>query len=303
MVFDKDDVLNCYTEEYLYSLASAGDIQLVGIVTSTSVAPHNSWVSPDDYDRFVALRKELVQKARRSGFHNLPDPVRGPRTSLARPASGRVEDTVPLETDGSRLIIEEGLKATPERPLVLVLCGPLTVAANAVLLEPRISDRVVAAWFGGSHVDMADYNGWADAWAAHVVLRRLQLVQFPARKRGGDFSTSPVVPKARLRELPETELRAWMIAKQHPNGQPGSVDADAPPAISLSRPDYVLGVRRVSPGGGVSFSLGEERDLPAFRDDPLGRALVVERASRATATEEWWRALGNPEAYHSEGAG
>jgi hypothetical protein len=100
-----------------------------------------------------------------------------------------------------------------------------------------------------------------------------------------------------------------MLEKDHPVGLPGERDADAPPAIFLIRPDYVVRSRhlRTAMGFGlpkiqrsqaqrVSFGHWTRRDLndvdvPAFKDDPNGNALVVRYADKEVATEEWWRAI------------
>jgi hypothetical protein len=180
------------------------------------------------------------------------------------------------------------------------MCGPLTVLADAYLMDPSIADAVVVAWFGGSlgrMTHMGDYNGLVDPWAAHIVLHGFRVVQFPAKSHGKRFLYAPVVPKDRLLELPDTPLRKWMIDKQHPNGAPGACDADAPPAISVMHPEYVLRMRK------VSFSHWQPvdgRSIPAFKGAVRSRAWVVEDADRDAATREWWRALKNPKAYHGQ---
>lgn len=108
--------------------------------------------------------------------------------------------------------------------------------------------------------------------------------------------------------MPDTELRKWMIDKQHPNGLPEERDADAPPAIFLMRKDYVPVIKIIRTKGlefkaikakKVSFSdwiILYERKQPAFKEDPHGKSIVVTYADRTVATEEWWRALKNPAA-------
>ena len=292
VIYDNDDVIDVYTDEYLMALASAGDIRLAGTITSSSVAPFNQWVTAEDYERMVENRAEGVRRALRSGFRSIPTPVRGPKGHLVRPASGRIEDTRPLGSEGGRLIVAEANKLGAGDTLVIVMGGPLTAAADAYLQDPSIAGKLVIAWLGGTQGHMGDYNGWADPWAAYIVLERLRLVQFPAREAGNE--AAPRVPKDRLRELPPSELREWMISKEHPNGLPAGRDADSPPAIWLMRPDYVVETKRVSFGGWIQRN---GRNLPAFRDDPGGHSIVVTRADRQVATEEWWRALTNPAAW------
>jgi inosine-uridine nucleoside N-ribohydrolase len=208
------------------ALASAGAIRLVGITTSSSITPFNPYVTSDDYERFVSQRMEGIQAARQSGFKNIPDPVRGTKGHLQKPRSGRIDDTEPMESEGSRLIIQAAKVAEPSKPLVIVMGAGLTAVANAYLLNRMIAEKVVVAWLGGRRNDMRDYNGWSDPWAAYIALCRLMLVQFPA------WQADPEVPKRKLVEFPPSDFRQWMIEKRHPNGSPGGRDVDAPPAIA-----------------------------------------------------------------------
>ncbi len=292
VIYDNDDASDMYTDEYMMALASAGDIKLTGIITSSSIAPFNKWVTSDDYDLFVTERSREVRHARNSMFGNIPDPVRGPEGYLQKPTSGHIEDTQPLGAEGSYLIVQEARKAHPSKPLVIVMGGPLTLAADAYLLENSIADKVVIAWLGGREGDMGEYNGVIDPWAAYIVLQKLRLVQFPGWSVG--VKAAPSVPKARLVDLPNTALRQWMLDKQHQNGLPDERDGDAPPAIALMQRKYVLQTKRVSFSHWITES---GRELPAFKEDPGGRALVVTKASKDVATKEWWRALKNPAAW------
>ena len=298
IIYDKDDHRNCYTDEYLMALASAGDIKLVGMITSSSVAPYNQWVTPENYQQFVAGRLEMVNHARKSGFSNIPNPTQGPKSYLEKPISGNIEDTKSIGSEGSWQIVAEARKATAEKPLVLVMCGPLTVAADAYLLDKNIADKMIVTWFGGRLEDMGDYNGWADGWAAYIVLKMLKLIQFPVNK--GKHSISPYVPKHQLTQLPESDLRRWMINKQHPDGSPGSCDLDAPPAISLMRKDYAIKAKHVSFSHWIHRNIGESHEVPAFKEDPDAQTVIITKASRYVATKEWWRALKNLDAYKQD---
>jgi hypothetical protein len=288
VVYVKDWPRNCYTDDYAMALASRGSIKLAGIMTSSSVAPYNRWVDADDYERFVLERSESVQRARASGLRHIPDPVRGPEGHLRRPRSGRIEDTVPLDTEGTRLILDLAQRATPKEPLLIVVCAGLTVAADAYLMHPGAADRIVVAWLGGHERDMADYDGWSDGWAAYIVLERMRLVQFPP------FRCDPVVPRSRLKTLPDTPLRSWMLDKELPRDQGAARDADAPPLVSIVRPDYVLETTRVSFGG---WMRKEGHLLPALKDDPHGTALVVTCGDRRVASQAWWDAMTDPGTY------
>src|SRR5206468_9200408 len=97
---------------------------------------------------WIEERQALIDKARRSGMHRLPDVAAGPSVSLTsrRPASGRIEDTPPFGTEGSWLIVTEARKASTTRPLVIVMGGQATAPVDAYLLDPTIADKMVLAW-------------------------------------------------------------------------------------------------------------------------------------------------------------
>lgn len=315
VIYDNDTTVDVYTDDYLMALASAGDINLAGMITTASVAPFNKYVSPERYEQEVADRLQGVAHARNSGFRNIPEPVRGVKGHLRRPSSGKIEDTEPIGSEGSRLIVNEAKKAKSGTPVVIVVGGPLTTVADAYLLDNVIADNVIVAWLANGE-GMSGYNGWADPWAGYIVLKKLRLVQFPAgslkpawqdymvmflhKLRLIKFSAdaTPYVPKSRLATLPDTPLREWMIDKKHyVSDMPGDMDADAPPAISLMRGDYVLRLQ------GISFSHWGAKDghrVPFYREDPHSNAAIVEMARKDLATKEWWRALKNPAAYGRE---
>jgi len=297
VIHTNDGDIDVYTLEYAMALASAGEIDLVGIIadagTGYRAAPK---ANPMIWESGRQMYADIVGKARRSGMTNIPDPVAGANWALDRPASGRIEDTSPLDTPGSRLIVEQARKATQERPLVVVTGGALTCCADAYLLDNSIADRVVVAALLGRKDSMRCYNAQVDGWAAYIVLQRMRYVQFPAGQ------AVPRVPKTRLAgvELPDNELKRFMVDKdQQGVSLPGNGDVDVQPVISLMRPDYAIATRRVSFSHWIeatSWGNGYAK-VPAFEDDPTGRAMVVTRADRDVATDEWWRALSSPAAY------
>jgi len=132
VVYDNDQTLDVYTDEILMALASAERIQLTGMITTRTV----NGIGYDKYDELVAQRKQMVNLARESGMRHLPDPVKGPGVSLQPPSSGKIGDTMPIDTDGSRLIVREARKASPSNPLVVICGGQLTAAADAYLPDP-----------------------------------------------------------------------------------------------------------------------------------------------------------------------
>lgn len=306
VIHDNDTVIDVYTEEYLMALASTGDIQFVGLITSSSIAPYNRFVPEEDFEsdapvqpdklNFVKNRAHGVRLARESGFGNLPEPVMGIKGHLEKPPSGEIDDTQPHDTPGTRLIIETARACTPEKPLVVIMGGPVSVAVDAYLLDPSIADRMVITWLGGSRNGADDYNGACDWWAAYIAACRLNVVQFPTGYN------APRTPRERLTELPDTPFRTWLIAQRHPNQQAHVRDGDGQPAVCLMRPDAVVAARRMTfDHWGTNGRINVPTEPCAFyREDPTGNILVVTEFDQDIATEEWWRAMTNPAAWHHD---
>lgn len=279
--YDKDEVINCYTDDYVMAMAALGEIRLVAMTTTSSVAPFNPHVTEGHFNRMLRDRFHGVERARKSGLKNIPDPSLGAKGHLKPPESKRVEDTVPLESPGARRLIREALRTSPELPLVVVLGGQYTLVADAYLMEPEIRHRIFVASLGNERNDLGDYNGWADPWAAFIALQVLRVFQFP-------LSAAPRVTKAQLRKLPQSPLLDWMLSKRHPGGQPAGHDLDAPPAISLSRRRYIL---RSSPMNFTGWIDVQGHTVPTLGEDPSGSFRKVRKAHSRGATREWWRVI------------
>ena len=289
VLYDNDSHSDVFTDELLLALASAGEIDLRGFITTS---PENPCVNRETYECDAAGRAGIVALAHVSGMKNLPAVVRGPSKPLAKPNSGRVEDTAILDTPGSRLIVCEAAKASPEQPLVIVMGGPLTAVADAYLLDPGIAGRTVVAWVGGFGGDAGDYNGFMDRWAAYIAVSRLQIVQFPVSLG------MPRVSKDKLKQLPESPLGQWMIEKRlpHVNRMPDGLvgDGDGNPVISLLNESFILDCKRMSFD---RWDVGVQGLAPTYRDDPQGNILLVTRIDRKLAEEEWWKAISDPKAW------
>jgi len=79
-------------------------------------------------------------------------------------------DRIP-PSEGVDFIIEKAKTATPESPLWMVLLGPATDAAAALLKEPAIADRMVVFWHGRTQwpVRCWNFNAYNDTKAAQFI--------------------------------------------------------------------------------------------------------------------------------------
>jgi hypothetical protein len=112
----------------------------------------------------------MAERARKSGMRIRVTPVPGARRKLARPRSGRIEDIVPESSEGARLLIREARKATADKPLVLISGANLTTAAQALLLDPSIADRLVV--FGANNAN----SNKDDSLALEVVAKKARFI-------------------------------------------------------------------------------------------------------------------------------
>ncbi len=309
VIFDQDGGIESgFLDVYIMALQSAGAIDLRGIISTTSYgeADRPPPFSPVPEEALLRERQELIEKARRSGLQHIPDATAGPTISLQsrRPTSGRIEDTVPIGTPGSRLIVEQARAASAARPLVIVMGGQPTAVADAYLLDNTIADKVIVAWQAGSLREdgsvaaEGSFNMSVDPWASYIVTDRLRTVLFVGK--GAADGGIPRTPKSRLTELPNTELRMLMTEAGWPRvdgfWEP-TTDIDSPPAIALTRSDYVKETRRYSLVGWEPNRWDANSLLPIYAADPRGDLLAVVRASESVGTDEWWTRVSAAEAW------
>ena len=105
---------------------------------------------------------------------------------------GMTEIDKPLESEGARLIVEEALKASPEKPLYVCVGGPLTDLASAWLMNPEIGKNIILVWIGGQEYtelgsiippgySMPEYNLNLSIAAARVIFNQsdIRIWQIP----------------------------------------------------------------------------------------------------------------------------
>jgi purine nucleosidase len=86
-----------------------------------------------------------------------------------------------VHSEGVDFIIEKARSATPEAPLWLVLLGPATDAAAALLKDPTIADRLVVFWHGRTQWPLRcwNFNAYNDILAARLLFElQCRLVLF-----------------------------------------------------------------------------------------------------------------------------
>jgi hypothetical protein len=287
-VWYDNDFANDYVDWYLMAVATSGEIVLRGITTSSS---GTEW-----FDQLVAMRARVVADGRASGFRNVPQPLPGANRPLAIPVGGQIDDTEPAVSAGTAALIAEAHRTYAEtgKPLVVCVGGPLTGVASAYLRDPSIANKIVVSFIDNYETMLGGYNGQSDPWAAYIVLRRLQLVYFPAYP-GDRVGPFPRLSKDWIKaSLPPSPARDHMLSLKLDvvNGTDG--DGDGMTAVSLLTSNYVRAVRRVSFGGWVDANgNGRPPHVPIMTPDDNGTALVVTHADGDAASAEYRRAFLN----------
>ncbi|MBQ9643972.1 MAG: nucleoside hydrolase [Lachnospiraceae bacterium] len=80
------------------------------------------------------------------------------------------DKATPQVSEGAQKIVDEAMKDDP-RPLYVLVLGPLTDMASALLMEPRIAQRCTVIWIGGGRYPNGgiEFNLGNDIEAANVV--------------------------------------------------------------------------------------------------------------------------------------
>lgn len=83
---------------------------------------------------------------------------------------GLVDEKTPIESKGAKFIVEEAMK-NDSRPLYIGMQGALTDLASAILMEPRICEKMTCIWIGGGVYPNggSEFNLSQDIHAANVV--------------------------------------------------------------------------------------------------------------------------------------
>lgn len=124
--------------------------------------------------------------------------------------SGLTNTKTPIESKGARAIVNEAMREDTKMPLYVVCGAGLTDVASAYLMEPKIADRIILVWIGGSEytglaiappkAKKLEYNMGIDIKAAQVIFNnsKIPIWQIPRDAyRLALFSYSELVYKVK----------------------------------------------------------------------------------------------------------
>jgi len=288
ILYDNDWWFDVFDNNYLWAQASLGHANLRGNIVSRDLWDRDKGYHYS-FEQSWKDGEKALKLARDSGLKNIPNLTRGSDRVLVRPGTGHPDDTVPHPSDGSRLIVAEAKKASPQKPLLIIAGGPLTTVANALLTNPEIAPNLVVF---NLTVSNYGYNG-KDGWAAYLVAKRTRYVDWG----GGEFWDKDSVFRAEHFDgLPDNPFTLDMKRFIRTDLGRANQLGDGAPLVWLWQPRCWTGVD-------VYRAEFEGRAL-VFRPVPtgeLGDVLVIPktftdlRASR----EEFFRVMTNPAVYQS----
>ncbi|MBO4407182.1 MAG: nucleoside hydrolase [Clostridia bacterium] len=83
------------------------------------------------------------------------------------------DEETPVDSPAARFIRDTALAMPEGEPLYVAAIGAVTNVASAILLDPRVADKMTLVWLGGNAFDWPDnreFNLFQDVPAAQVVL-------------------------------------------------------------------------------------------------------------------------------------
>ncbi|MCE7798663.1 nucleoside hydrolase [Sphingobium sufflavum] len=121
----------------------------------------------------------------------------------------------PIRSAGTQAIIDEALRTDTSLPLYVAVGGGLTEVASALLLEPRIADRMTLVWIGGDAYPAGgtgETNFNIDPLAAQYIFNesRVPIWQIP-RAVYGTCLVSDTEIQAHV--APHGRIGAWLYAR------------------------------------------------------------------------------------------
>lgn len=79
----------------------------------------------------------------------------------------------PVESEAARDLVRRAMASSADDPLYVVAIGAITNVASAMLMEPRIMERIVVVWLGGHALNWPhtkEFNMRQDVHASRIVL-------------------------------------------------------------------------------------------------------------------------------------
>lgn len=100
----------------------------------------------------------------------------------------------PVESEAARDLVKRAMASDIDDPLYVVAIGAITNVASAILMEPRIIERIVVVWLGGHALEWGDtreFNLFQDLHASRLMFDSgLPLVLLPCMGVASNLRTT-----------------------------------------------------------------------------------------------------------------
>jgi hypothetical protein len=261
--------------------AATGRINLVGMVVNTSTY----WPELENNEAGV---RALLEAARASGASNVPPLVTSLSEPFAAPEDGNVDSTPAHGSAGAQFIIDMANQhGTAALPLVVITGSMLTDIADAYLMDPTITERIIAVATMGfdrpTGSIMNGPNGDLDVWAGNIVAQRLEFVQV-----SNYYEQVEDIPEERLSELPANEFGDWLASKRGDIGERFASDQTS--LVGFMLPDFGV-VRRMAYAG------ANEDGTALLQHATEGCCWFVSQGDPAVPGQLMWQLLTDPSAF------
>lgn len=104
------------------------------------------------------------------------------------------DETQAVDSPAARNLISQAMEREEDDPIYVIATGAITNIASAILLEPRIIDRIVLVWLGGNAYEWPhnrEFNLMQDVAAARIIFGcGVPLVQLPCAGVVSEFRTT-----------------------------------------------------------------------------------------------------------------
>jgi hypothetical protein len=160
IILENSSFTNPVDGAYLWAKSSLGHVRLVGTIVSFGADTGATAVETG-----ISDCERLIHLANYSGLTGIPHAIAGARRPFSLPPGGKLEGIRPDSSEGALLLIREARHATPDKPVLLISGSSLTTAAQALLLDPSIADRIVV--FGSNNDNYNNQDSLALVLIAH----------------------------------------------------------------------------------------------------------------------------------------
>jgi inosine-uridine nucleoside N-ribohydrolase len=178
MVLDTDtynEIDDQYAIAYMLASQKRGQVHVKGIFA----APFKNHHAENTKEGMERSYDEILRVLEMTGHSDLAGLVfQGADRFLP-------DEQTPVDSPAARELIRLAMEHTTENPLYVVCIAAPTNVASAILLEPKILDRIVVVWSGGVGLGWPDchcFNGGQSVPASRVVMGSgVPLVLTPGR--------------------------------------------------------------------------------------------------------------------------